>query len=122
MHWMRGKGTILKLEDWEQQVSATPFIAVTDSKSLYDTVSKCRNTASHVSDKRAAIDVTLLKSDFKKTQGQIRWVEGSRMVSDSLTKKMSGSFLRSILEKGQWSLSEKGFQNQESQILLVSIQ
>ena len=127
LHWIRAlleesRGTILRLEDWEQQIASTPFIAITDSKSLYDTVSKCRNTASHISDKRTAIDVTILKSDFKKTQGQIRWVEGSRMVSDSLTKKMSGSFLRSVMEKGQWSLSERGFQTQESTILLVSIQ
>ena len=111
LHWIRAlleesKGVVLKLDQWEEQVSATPFIAITDSKSLYDTVSKCRNTASHINDKRTAIDVTILKSDFKKTQGQIRWIEGSRMVADSLTKKMSGSLLRSILEKGQWSLSE----------------
>eukprot|EP00435_Cladocopium_sp_Y103_P056499 s325_g19.t1 len=43
---------MLDLENWEQQVASTPFIAVTDSKSLYDTVSKCcgRNeTQFHVS-------------------------------------------------------------------------
>ena len=127
LHWIRAlleesKGVVLKLDQWEEQVAATPFIAITDSKSLYDTVSKCRNTASHINDKRTAIDVTILKSDFKKTQGQIRWIEGSRMVADSLTKKMSGSLLRSILEKGQWSLSEKGFQLQESTVFLMSIQ
>ena len=54
------KGTKLNLEHWEEQVEATPFIAITDSKSLYDTVSKCRNTASHINDKRTAIDVTIL--------------------------------------------------------------
>ena len=43
------------------------------------------------------------------------------MVADSLTKKMSGSLLRSILEKGQWSLSEKGFQLQEPTVFLMSI-
>ena len=103
-------------------MASTPFIAITDSKSLYDTVSKCRNTASHISDKRTAIDVTILKSDFKKTQGQIRWVEGSRLIADSLTKRISGSFLRNVLEKGQGSLSEKGFQIQESTVFLMSIQ
>eukprot|EP00435_Cladocopium_sp_Y103_P057336 s1146_g19.t1 len=42
LHWIRAlleesKGTRLDLEHWEQQVASTPFIAVTDSKSLYDT-------------------------------------------------------------------------------------
>lgn len=64
-HWIRAlleetKGTKLNLQHWEEQVEATPFIAITDSKSLYDTVSKCRNTASHINDKRTAIDVTIL--------------------------------------------------------------
>ena len=127
LHWLRAlleesRGQRLQLDRWEEQIGSTPFVAITDSKSLYDTVSKCRNTASHIDDKRTAIDVTILKSDFRKTGGQIRWVEGSRMLSDTLTKKMSGSMLRSVLEKGEWSLSEKGFQMQESSVLLLSIQ
>ena len=120
LHWIRAlleesRGTILRLEDWEPTNSFHSLHCHHRLQEPVRHVSKCRNTASHISDKRTAIDVTILKSDFKKTQGQIRWVEGSRMVSDSLTKKMSGSFLRSVMEKGQWSLSERGFQTRNPQ-------
>ena len=88
-------GTIHELDRWEDQLSSSPFVAVTDSKSLFDTITKCRNTSAHIDDKRTAIDLTILKSDLVKTQGQVRWVAGTNMVSDSLTKKMSpGSSVR----------------------------
>jgi hypothetical protein len=74
------QGQDLNIQNWEDEISHLPYIAVTDSQSLYDTIQKCRNTASHIEDKRTAIDVTILKRDFKKTKGQVRWVEGTRMV------------------------------------------
>ena len=119
LHWMRflmaeSTGERLRLDTWEDVVGKIPYIAVTDSKSLYDAITKCRNTASHIEDKRTAIDITILKGDFRRTKGQVRWVEGSRMLSDSLTKKMNPSYLRKILTDGNWSLSEKGFLMQES--------
>lgn len=119
LHWMRflmaeSTGEKLRLDTWEDVVGKIPYIAVTDSKSLYDAITKCRNTASHIEDKRTAIDITILKGDFRRTKGQVRWVEGSRMLSDSLTKKMNPSYLRTILKNGNWSLSEKGFLMQES--------
>ena len=115
LHWHRfllteACGTIHELDRWEDQLSSSPFVAVTDSKSLFDTITKCRNTSAHIDDKRTAIDLTILKSDLVKTQGQVRWVAGTNMVSDSLTKKMSPWFLRKIMEIGKWSLSEQGYQ------------
>ena len=127
LHWLRAllheaSGQALAMDRWEEQIAATPFVAITDSRSLYDTITKLRNTASHIEDKRTAIDVTILKNDFSRTKGQVRWVEGGRMISDSLTKKMSSAYLRNVLQKGLWSLTERGFEMQESSILLVSIQ
>ena len=118
LHWVRAllqesKGVELLPGRWEEQVAETPFIAVTDSKSLYDTITKLRTTASHIEDKRTAIDVTILKNDVQKTKGQVRWVEGCRMLADSLTKKMSSVYLRSVLKTGTWSLTERGFEMQE---------
>ena len=115
LHWHRfllteACGTIHELDRWEDELSSSPFVAVTDSKSLFDTITKCRNTSAHIDDKRTAIDLTILKSDLVKTQGQVRWVAGTNMVSDSLTKKMSPWFLRKIMEVGKWSLSEQGYQ------------
>ena len=77
LHWLRFliqeiHGQDLRLEDWEARIGAIPCIAVTDSKSLYDTINKCCNTSAHIEDKRTAIDVTILKRDFSHTRGQVR--------------------------------------------------
>ena len=113
IHWHRfllaeSAGRKLDLHDWELQLGDWPFIAITDSKSLYDTVTKCRNSSSHISDKRTAIDLTILKSDLSQTKGQVRWVGGTNMISDALTKKMSPLFLRKIMKAGKWALTETG--------------
>ncbi|CAL1135428.1 unnamed protein product [Cladocopium goreaui] len=76
LHWHRFllteiSGGRLNLDTWEQELHRLPFIAVTDSKSLYDTVNKCRNTSAHIDDKRTAIDLTILKDDLEKTKGQV---------------------------------------------------
>ena len=114
LHWLRlllreAGGAHISLDNWETEIAKIPCIAVTDSKSLYDTITKMCNTAAHIDDKRTAIDVTILKRDFKTTQGQIRWIEGTRMIADCLTKKMKGSELRNVLINGYWSLCERGF-------------
>ena len=124
LHWLRflvreAQGRPLDLSNWEEEVSQLPCIAVTDSKSLYDTIQKCCNTTAHIEDKRTAIDVTILKRDFRTTRGQVRWVEGARMVADSLTKKMGSSFLRDVMTKGRWSLSELGFKESSNSILFL---
>lgn len=100
----------LNIDNWEAQLKDQPFIAVTDSRSLYDTINKCRNTSAHIDDKRTAIDLTILKGDLEKTGGQVRWVGGTNMVSDSLTKKMNPNFLRRVMSVGKWSLTETGHQ------------
>eukprot|EP00435_Cladocopium_sp_Y103_P067523 s922_g30.t1 len=115
LHWHRFLlaevfGIHLELGKWEQQLSRFPFIAVTDSKSLYDTVTKCRNSSAHVDDKRTAIDLTILKSDLANSQGQVRWVGGGNMISDALTKKMNPKFLQLIMKVGRWALTESGHQ------------
>ena len=112
LHWHRFllteiSGTKLKLETREKELSRIPFIAVTDSKSLYDTVTQCRNTSAHVDNKRTAIDLTILKDDLTKTKGQVRWVCGTNMVLDSLTKKMPPGFLQKVMtEHGHRKLLE----------------
>ena len=124
LHWLRFliqeiHGQDLRLEDWEARIGEIPCIAVTDSKSLYDTINKCCNTSAHIEDKRTAIDVTILKRDFSHTRGQVRWIEGTRMISDSLTKKMGSHFLRKVMSTGTWSLSEIGFREEQDALLLM---
>ena len=115
VHWHRYlltevTGGDLQLESWEKELQKNPFIAVTDSKSLYDTVTKCRNTSAHIDDKRTAIDLTILKDDLMRTNGQVRWVCGTNMLSDPLTKKMPPGFLQKVMKHGKWSLTETGHQ------------
>lgn len=116
VHWHRFLaaevfGEQLSLEHWERELGRTPFIAVTDSKSLYDTATKCRNVSAHIDDKRTAIDLSILKRDLHISGGQVRWVAGVNMISDSLTKRMSPSFLKKVMQSGTWSLSEAGHQD-----------
>ena len=89
-------------------MSEIPFVAVTDSKSLYDTMVKVSNTSAHIEDKRTAIDVTILKDDLRRTQGQVRWIPGDYMLADALTKRMSAQVLRNVMLHGKWSLCEQG--------------
>ncbi|CAL1146154.1 unnamed protein product [Cladocopium goreaui] len=120
LHWLRFLIQEVEVHDkritlanWENALSQVPChcrhrfqIALRH----YDTVSKCCNTGSRIEDKRTATDLTILKRDFPKTQGQVRWIEGSRMISDSLTKKVGSFFLRNVMVSGKWSLSDKGVQ------------
>ena len=67
VHWQRfmlleAKGHPIGGQGWEEKLSDLPFIAVTDSKSLYDTMCKCSNPATQVEDKRTVIDMTILKT------------------------------------------------------------
>ena len=115
VHWQRFMlcetfATVPGLHDWEQHLQKIPFIAVTDSRSLFDTITKCRNSSAHIDDKRTAIDLSILKSDLALSGGQVRWVAGQNMISDTLTKKMSSTLLKRIMHKGKWSLHETGFQ------------
>ena len=111
VHWQRfmlmeSMGHTIGGPGWEEQLSCLPFIAVTDSKSLYDTMSKCSNPATQVEDKRTAIDIAILKNDMRRSKGQVRWIPGTVMISDALTKKMSSQGLKELLEHGRWSLCE----------------
>ena len=69
--------------EWEKHLATLPFMAVVDSKSLYDCVNKCNNPASHVEDKRTAIDIAILRNDLQKSNGQLRWVDTRAMMTDA---------------------------------------
>lgn len=84
----------MTLNNWQEGVSRTPFVAATGSRSSFDNLSKSTNVAAHIDDKQAAIDLTILKNDLQTTRGQLRWVSGDIMISGSLTKKGHARFLR----------------------------
>ena len=113
VHWLRvllleTSGMSMSARDWQKEVASLPFIAVTDSKSLYDVVKKCINPASQCEDKRTCIDVALVKQEMSELGGTIRWVDGRTMIADSLTKDVKAEYLRHILRSGHWSILEEG--------------
>ena len=95
-------------EDWRSAVGRVPFLAAVDSKSLFDAVNKCASTATYVSDKRTAIDLSVIKTDQAETSGTVRWIDTRAMISDPLTKHHPGSYLRHVLSTGYWSIMEEG--------------
>ena len=104
VHWHRfllleALGHQLNSSQWEAQLAAIPYIAVTDSRSLYDCMNKLVCSYTQTEDKRTAIDIAILKDDLKKSGGHARWVAGNNMVADALTKRMKGDFLRAVCKK-----------------------
>ena len=128
VHWFRYllleiMGKELSQDEWEKQLASIPFVAVTDSRSLYDCLNKLVCTYTQTDDKRTAIDVAILKDDMQKGGGHARWIEGENMICDPLTKKMKGNFLRAVANSGYWSLTKLGHTQQRSEfdLLLVRI-
>lgn len=128
VHWHRYlllevTGADMTEKDWEHRLATVPYVAVVDSKSLYDCMNRLVCTYAQVEDKRTAIDVAILKDDLQKTGGHLRWIEGDNMIADSLTKRMNNSFLRSVCNSGKWTLSKAGHHKlcQEHDVLMIAI-
>ena len=74
VHWHRYlllevTGADMTEKDWEHRLATVPYVAVVDSKSLYDCMNRLVCTYAQVEDKRTAIDVAILKDDLQKTGG-----------------------------------------------------
>ena len=99
---------MLSASDWRAAARRIPFLAAVDSKSLFDAVNKCASATTYVSDKRTAIDLSVIKTDLSETSGKIRWIDTRAMISDPLTKPHPGAYLRYVIEQGKWSIMEEG--------------
>ena len=113
VHWYRvlileARGLHLSAREWHREVAQLPFICVTDSKSLYDTICKCTNPASQCEDKRTSIDISLIKQEIAELNGRIRWIDGRTMLADSLTRESKADLLRHVMKTGQWSILAEG--------------
>ena len=98
----------LTSSEWELRLKELPFISVTDSKSLYDSLRKEACPAAQFSDKRVAIDISVLRDEFRHQGGCIRWIDTRAMIADSLTKDCLPGYLRYIMEHGRWAIFEEG--------------
>jgi hypothetical protein len=128
IHWHRFlllelMGNNMQDHQWEKKLTSIPYISVVDSRSLYDCINKLVCTFSQVEDKRTAIDLAILKDDMNRTSGSLRWVAGTNMITDPMTKRMNSSFLRHVCNKGYSSLSEEGNsrQREDHDLLLVML-
>ena len=113
LHWHRYLlleilGTPMNDQEWESRLAAISYVAVVDSKSLFDCVNKLVCTYAQIDDKRTAIDIAILKDDLNHTGGHVRWVAGTNMLADVLTKRMNGDFLRRVCNHGYWTLNSSG--------------
>lgn len=112
-HWFRCLlleilGQTMSRQSWEGQLTSIPYVAVTDSKSLYDCLHKLVCAYTQTEDKRTAIDTAILKDDMQRTGGRARWIEGTNMIlCDPLAKKMKGCFLRQVADSGRWTLNKE---------------
>ena len=81
-----------------------PVISVTDSKCGYDHVTDPK--AGLAEDKRAAIDVAILRSAMQRPQVHLRWIEGASQLTDPLTKRKGESTpLPHALELGEYGIT-----------------
>lgn len=113
VHWHRfllleAQGAETLDQDWERTLACVPYLAVTDSKSLYDSLSKQTCPYSQIDDKRTAIDISIIKNELSHG-GTVRWIDGRNMLSDSLTKTTGSGYLRHVMMHGRWTLNELGF-------------
>lgn len=78
-----------------------PVQLLTDSKSLFDVVSK----GSRTSEKRMMLDIAAAREAFRdKTISDIGFVRSSHNIADGLTKAMSQASIRQVIATGHLSI------------------
>ena len=91
-----------KLGQWKLIAAKWRHLLVTDAKTGYDAI------ASEVlpSDRKIAIDVGVLREGLLEphSENYIRWVPGSEMPGDGLTKWAHNQVLTRVMGNGEWSL------------------
>lgn len=92
--------------NWESMLEPLEFGLITDAKSVYDALTHSSGS-SNSTDRRTAIDLSIIREYLRRHNGCIRWVDGKLQLADSLTKHMSADFLRSVLSKGTYQLREE---------------
>ena len=91
-----------RIERWKLSAAKWRHLVVTDARTGYDAVS------SEVlpSDRKIAIDVGVLRQGLLEpaAENYIRWVPGSEMPGDGLTKWSHNQVLTRVMQTGAWSL------------------
>ena len=103
--WLEAVNPELKLACWETKAGRLAGVIATDCKSVYDELAKPLGpSVSTIEDRRTAIDLCLVKDAFRDRGVQVRWIEGTVQLADSLTKlsaKVPGDRLKEVLRGGR---------------------
>ncbi|CAE7743820.1 unnamed protein product [Symbiodinium sp. CCMP2456] len=92
------------LKHWKASVAAWKHVLVTDARTGYDAI----NSETLPTDRKIAIDVGVLRQGLVEDSAgcQVRWVPGSQMPGDGLTKWHDNGVLLRIMTEGCWSLKD----------------
>ena len=91
------------LANWSAVVEKQPRVYVTDARSVYDYLQKDATSTS--TDKRMAIEGTLLRETVRRPGASVRWIDGLQNFADVLTKAQADkTVLRTFLKDGMFSL------------------
>ena len=92
------------IKRWKAHVSKWRHVLATDAKTGYDAISSEALPA----DRKIAIDVAVLRQAVLE-EGVgcfIRWVPGSEMAGDGLTKWGHNKVLTRVISSGEWALAD----------------
>ncbi|CAE7921054.1 TY5A [Symbiodinium necroappetens] len=93
-----------ELKRWKVCVAPWQHILVTDARTGYDAV----NSETLPTDRKIAIDVGVLRQGLVEEGNgcKVRWVPGSQMPGDGLTKWHHNGVLTTVMSSGLWSLRD----------------
>jgi len=81
-----------------------PLIVCTDSKSLFDCLTKLGTTQ----EKKLMIDVMCLRQAYERRDiTEVKWVEGDTNPADSMTKSKPSNALKMLIDTNKVQLKEK---------------
>ena len=98
------------LENYEQFLTVSPSILVTDCKSLHDAKHK-EGAAPASTDKRLAIELAIVKAEAVSGETDLRWIDVSCQIADCLTNhasRKSEAVLQRILQEGVENYCRRG--------------
>ena len=79
--------------------------AITDCKSLYDSIERQESSGLGLQEKRTAVEVTAIRQTMSQTNLKTKWVNSDRQLADVLTKPgVSPDTILGLLRRGRWKI------------------
>ena len=94
-----------ELRKWPDEVDNVKLTALTACTSVFDHLHK--QGSSPADDKRAALDVQLLRDQQHNSGIRVRWVATAQMIADVLTNRVESSYLDHVLQTSQFHIAEQ---------------